>query len=57
METFTRQGMQLKSGRELPADIIVTATGLNLLAFGGIRLDVDGTIVEAGRCPMAVSFT
>ena len=50
VETFTRQGILLKSGRELPADIIVTATGLNLLAFGGIRLDVDGTIVEAGRC-------
>lgn len=50
VERFTRQGILLKSGRELPADIIVTATGLNLLAWGGIRLDVDGTAVEAGRC-------
>jgi monooxygenase len=47
---FTRHGILLKSGRELPADIIVTATGLNLLTGGGIRLDVDGTVVEAGRC-------
>ena len=47
---FTRDGILLKSGRELPADVIVTATGLNLLAWGGIRLDVDGTVLEAGRC-------
>jgi cation diffusion facilitator CzcD-associated flavoprotein CzcO len=47
---FTPHGILLKSGRELPADIIVTATGLNLLAWGGICLDVDGTVIEAGRC-------
>jgi cation diffusion facilitator CzcD-associated flavoprotein CzcO len=47
---FTRDGILLGSGRELPADIIVTATGLNLLAWGGIRLEVDGTAVEAGQC-------
>jgi monooxygenase len=47
---FTRHGILLKSGRELPADVIITATGLNLLAWGGIRLDVDGTVLEAGRC-------
>jgi cation diffusion facilitator CzcD-associated flavoprotein CzcO len=47
---FTPHGILLKSGRELPADVIVTATGLNLLAGGGICLDVDGTVVEAGRC-------
>ena len=43
---FTRTGILLESGRELPADIIVTATGLNLLAFGGIELSVDGTPVD-----------
>ena len=32
----------VESGRELEADIIVTATGLNLLAFGGITISVDG---------------
>ena len=47
---FTPGGILLKSGRELPADVIVTATGLNLLAWGGIRLDVDGNVLESGRC-------
>jgi cation diffusion facilitator CzcD-associated flavoprotein CzcO len=46
---FTRQGILLQSGKELPADIIVTATGLNLLACGGIRLSVDGNLVEPGQ--------
>jgi cation diffusion facilitator CzcD-associated flavoprotein CzcO len=46
---FTEHGILLKSGQELPADIIVTATGLKLLAFGGIRLGVDGRVVEPGR--------
>jgi monooxygenase len=46
---FTKQGILLQSGKELPADIVVTATGLNLLACGGIRLSVDGTTVEPGR--------
>ncbi len=49
VETFTERGIRLKSGRELPADLIVAATGLNLQAFGGIRLEVDGAAVEAGR--------
>jgi len=38
---FTEAGLRLRSGAELPADIVVTATGLRLLAFGGIRLTVD----------------
>jgi len=42
IETFTDSGIRLKSGEELEADIIVTATGLNLQAFGGIELAVDG---------------
>jgi cation diffusion facilitator CzcD-associated flavoprotein CzcO len=49
VERLTRHGIMLKSGKELPADVIVTATGLNLLAGGGICLDVDGSVVEAGR--------
>ncbi len=40
--TFTERGIALESGDELEADIIVTATGLNLQAFGGIALSVDG---------------
>jgi monooxygenase len=42
IERFTPDGLRLTSGVELPADIIVTATGLNLLALGGIELVVDG---------------
>jgi monooxygenase len=39
---FTERGILLESGRELEADIIVTATGLNMLAFGHVELSVDG---------------
>jgi cation diffusion facilitator CzcD-associated flavoprotein CzcO len=49
IRNFTGQGILLQSGKELPADVIVTATGLKLLAFGGIRLSVDGAAVEPGR--------
>jgi cation diffusion facilitator CzcD-associated flavoprotein CzcO len=39
---FTPTGLALESGATLDADIVVTATGLRLLAFGGMRLTVDG---------------
>jgi cation diffusion facilitator CzcD-associated flavoprotein CzcO len=42
IDTFTERGLLLKSGTELEADIIVTATGLELLFIGGIELRVDG---------------
>ena len=42
IETFTEKGLKLASGRELEADVIVTATGLNLLVLGGIEVSVDG---------------
>src|SRR4051812_12561946 len=44
--TFSERGLLLESGEELEADIVVTATGLNLLAFGGIDLSVDGAPVD-----------
>jgi len=44
--TFTEDGIELDSGERLEADVIVTATGLNLLFLGGIELTVDGTPVE-----------
>ena len=40
-------GIRLASGRSLSADIVVLATGLNLLAIGGIRLSVDGNAIDA----------
>jgi monooxygenase len=46
IETFTENGLRLASGAELGADLIVTATGLNLLALGGLQLTVDGHDVE-----------
>ncbi len=46
---FTKQGLLLESGKELPADIVVTATGLKMLSCGGVRLSVDGKPVEPGR--------
>jgi cation diffusion facilitator CzcD-associated flavoprotein CzcO len=42
VETFTETGISLKSGRELEADVIVTATGLNLQLIGGVQLSLDG---------------
>jgi cation diffusion facilitator CzcD-associated flavoprotein CzcO len=42
IDTFTEGGLRLASGEVLDADIIVTATGLNLKLFGGIELTVDG---------------
>ncbi|MEU0506006.1 NAD(P)/FAD-dependent oxidoreductase [Nocardia sp. NPDC005998] len=42
IDTFTEQGILLQSGRELEADIIVTATGLDIQMLGGMALSVDG---------------
>jgi cation diffusion facilitator CzcD-associated flavoprotein CzcO len=42
IETFTEKGILLKSGQELEADIVVTATGLNVQMVGGMELSVDG---------------
>jgi monooxygenase len=41
IDTFTEDGIKLESGEELEADVVVTATGLNLLAVGGMSLTVD----------------
>jgi monooxygenase len=46
IETFTEKGLKLASGAELEADVIVTATGLNLLILGGIEFEVDGEPVD-----------
>ena len=45
VETFTETGIRLRSGAELRADVVVSATGLNLLALGGLELEVDGRAV------------
>jgi monooxygenase len=48
IETFTETGLKLQSGEELPADIIVTATGLVMKLLGGMELVVDGRSVNPG---------
>jgi cation diffusion facilitator CzcD-associated flavoprotein CzcO len=48
IESFTEKGLLLKSGQELEADIIVTATGLVMQALGGVELSVDGQRVDPG---------
>ena len=42
VDTFTERGLRLSSGRELQADVVVTATGLRILAAGGVDISVDG---------------
>lgn len=42
IETFTPDGIRLRSGRELAADVVVTATGLRIKVAGGIEFTVDG---------------
>ena len=49
IETLTEGGIRLKSGGQLEADIIVSATGLRMLALGGICLAVDGVNVDIGK--------
>jgi cation diffusion facilitator CzcD-associated flavoprotein CzcO len=46
VKSFTERGIALDSGEQLEADVIVTATGLNLLFLGGIELRVDGEPVD-----------
>ena len=46
LDTFTEKGVLLNSGIELEADIIITATGLNLILLGGTELWVDGQAID-----------
>ena len=49
IETFTETGIRLKSGEALAADLIVTATGLNLNVLGGLRVSLDGEPVDLSK--------
>jgi monooxygenase len=49
IERFTESGIALRSGAQLDADVIVTATGLNLLPLGGIQVVVDGNEIALGK--------
>jgi monooxygenase len=50
---FTEHGIKLESGAELEADIVVTATGLNLLFLGGMTISIDG---EEPDMPRALTY-
>ncbi|MGI8846091.1 MAG: flavin-containing monooxygenase [Thermoleophilaceae bacterium] len=49
IERFTETGLQLTSGAELQADVIVTATGLRVLGLAGMQLTVDGRDVDVSQ--------
>jgi monooxygenase len=49
IKSFTPSGVELASGEQLDADVIITATGLNLLALGGLELTVDGREIELSQ--------
>jgi cation diffusion facilitator CzcD-associated flavoprotein CzcO len=49
VESFTETGLRLRSGEELPADLVVTATGLKLRFLGGIHIAVDGVDVDPSK--------
>lgn len=49
IEAFTPQGITLRSGKQLAADVIVTATGLNLQLLGGVQVSVDGRDVALAK--------
>jgi monooxygenase len=46
IDHFTESGIMLESGQELEADVIVTATGLELIVMGGARFEVDGKPID-----------
>ena len=49
IRTFTETGIELESGQVLEADVVITATGLQLLALGGMQLRVDGRDVDVSE--------
>jgi cation diffusion facilitator CzcD-associated flavoprotein CzcO len=50
IEMIEPQGVRLQSGALLPADVIVTATGLDLLGFGGMEIAIDGIALNVAQC-------
>ncbi|MEC7986758.1 MAG: NAD(P)/FAD-dependent oxidoreductase [Myxococcota bacterium] len=49
IERFTENGILLRSGKTLPCDMIITATGLNLKVFGGIQISVDTQSIQPSQ--------
>jgi cation diffusion facilitator CzcD-associated flavoprotein CzcO len=49
IEEFNENGILLKSGKQLDADVVITATGLKLLAFGGADIKIDHQIFDISK--------
>ncbi|GIF05592.1 flavin-containing monooxygenase [Actinoplanes siamensis] len=49
IDTFVPEGIRLRSGRVLEADVVVSATGLSLLPVGGVQVSLDGKPIDIGR--------
>ena len=49
IERFTETGIKLKSGQQLVADIVVSATGLELEVMGGAQFSVDGEVIDFSK--------
>jgi monooxygenase len=49
IDTFTETGLKLRSGMELQADLVITATGLKLQLLSGLEITVDGARVDPVR--------
>ncbi|MFE1954655.1 flavin-containing monooxygenase [Streptomyces sp. NPDC059524] len=49
IDTFTEDGLRMTSGEEVPADVIVTATGLRLVTLGKIRFSLDGEPIDFSK--------
>ncbi len=49
IKSFQPNAIELNSGEKLPADIIVTATGLSVQLFGGMKISVDEKIIDTGK--------
>jgi cation diffusion facilitator CzcD-associated flavoprotein CzcO len=50
IERFTEQGLLLKSGETLEAELVITATGLDMKLGGGVEITVDGHLVDQHDC-------
>ena len=51
IKSFVKDGIELNSGEKLEADIIITATGLKVQLFGGMKLSVDEKPLELSQSP------
>ena len=49
IDSFSATGVQLASGDHLDADIVITATGLQLVVFGGAQFSVDGAVIDFSK--------